>query len=570
MIKRTASEVLGTLDGEFASVGEGITYGRYSFWIGSGISLGVVPGLNELLEKVLMFLQDRISDDRPDCRFRLALRKVLKAGGLSDSEIHKYDLSQPVAGWPGLEELLHRLGPNYSRILSVTVDGEDAEDYLLWEALDVRATYAAGHLEPGTPHLCVAALMLEGVVNSAVSANWDGLIEKAMRHLNGNLEEALRVLVDDEDFRLPEVQSDLIKLHGCAVRAKSCPSRYRPQLIARQSQIETWLTSLQHATMRRRLIDFAATSRTVMVGLSGRDINIKQIFSTATEELAWMWTSEPQPLVFCEENIESDHEQILRSMYGGDYFPNRQDIHQTSLLGCYATPFLLGLFLFVLSRKLLLLLRTIDNAGLSEQDWIDLGRGIIGIRDEIAVAHCRPTRKLTRGLIRALGFILSMFRYGRPLSGSKVYEPLTAQPMSLTLSDPNLLATGLPMLAMAVALLGTGRTRGLWTMQFGNPMDPDAGTCSLTRSSGAQAKVFFVRDAYVLAAMEGEGYYDSHDSDTVVIHSHALNQRPRRSPRRIFGRAGEKSAREVAINNLVLRATSAEDLLQRFRQEMLM
>lgn len=49
---------------------------------------------------------------------------------------------------------------NYARLLDINVGGEP-EDYLLWEAVDVRATFADPAKPPDVEHLCLAILVLE-------------------------------------------------------------------------------------------------------------------------------------------------------------------------------------------------------------------------------------------------------------------------------------------------------------------------------------------------------------------------------------------------------------------------
>ena len=67
-------------------------------------------------------------------------------------------------------------------MLDIPVPGE-GPDFLLWEALGVVATYADPTVEPDSEHLCIAGLIAEGAALTIVSANWDGLIEKAVAEL---------------------------------------------------------------------------------------------------------------------------------------------------------------------------------------------------------------------------------------------------------------------------------------------------------------------------------------------------------------------------------------------------
>jgi hypothetical protein len=166
---------------------------------------------------------------------------------------------------------VRRCLPFRSRPNSHSAVGTEEDDYLLWEGAEVTTTYGDPAIEPDTEHLCIALLILEGVASEIPSANWDGLIEKAVAEVNSGAP-ALLVCVDPEDLRAPALQARLYKFHGCAVRARDDEAKYRPLLIARQSQIHAWIP--QGGPFVTRLIDIATTKPTLMVGLSAQDANI--------------------------------------------------------------------------------------------------------------------------------------------------------------------------------------------------------------------------------------------------------------------------------------------------------
>lgn len=112
--------------------------------------------------------------------------------------------------------------------------------YLVWAGINVASTYGGPHLHPDVEHLCVAILMLEGVVRFVPTTNWDGLIEVALSRLAPQPDRLLRVVVLPEDFSSPERPAELVKFHGCAVRALTDEEHYRDRLIARESQISGW------------------------------------------------------------------------------------------------------------------------------------------------------------------------------------------------------------------------------------------------------------------------------------------------------------------------------------------
>ena len=129
-------------------------------------------------------------------------------------------------------------------------------------------------------------MVAEGIVSHLVSANWDGLLEGAASEI-GLGPEIFRVCVTGEDFRGPLAAVQLLKFHGCALRAVENPAQYRPLLIARWSQIITWGVNHAFAAMREELVGVAAHTRTLMIGLSAQDPNIQQLFHLARERTAW-------------------------------------------------------------------------------------------------------------------------------------------------------------------------------------------------------------------------------------------------------------------------------------------
>jgi hypothetical protein len=297
----TVKETLDLLDGQFAPVANGVACGRYVFWLGSGLSRGSVPDLGGLVQKLLDFLQAHIDLNDPGCVHRRALESALDLAGLRDYERASVDFADPVASWDVVELVVKGLVKRYAELLDIRVAGQP-EDYLLWEAVDVRATYPAG-APPDCEHLCFGILSLEGVIPHTASANWDGLIESALSELAVDPEPVLRVIVLATDFREPERRTRLLKLHGCASLAAHDPTKYRGALVATQSQITRWPHSRETTVMRDVLRTLATTKPTLMIGLSAQDSDIQDIFAAATGEMKWEWPSNPPAHVFAENGL---------------------------------------------------------------------------------------------------------------------------------------------------------------------------------------------------------------------------------------------------------------------------
>ena len=178
----TLRQTLELLDGPFATLASAVAEDRYAFWLGSGISLGRVHGLRKLVPRVLDHLQKRVAVGDPGCRFRALLGEIMTLASLTPAERASIDVDRPIADWPPLELYGRAPDRELSRLLDLAPSGEEA-DYLLWDGVDVRAIYADPTTEPDSEHLCLALLVLEGVVSEMPSANWDGLIESAIDHV---------------------------------------------------------------------------------------------------------------------------------------------------------------------------------------------------------------------------------------------------------------------------------------------------------------------------------------------------------------------------------------------------
>lgn len=469
-------DVLTAFDGRLRTVASAVARGEYVFWLGSGLSRSVVPGVSELLRKLLSFLQQRVDPSDEACRFRRALNEILHIANIPQETRDAIDLTTAIESWPEVEDLVQRLNNQYSKALDVTVENEEP-DFLVWEGIDVRRTYGSSELEPAAEHLCIAILMLEGVVRWAPSANWDGLIERAVERLACEAGEFLRVRVRQEDFVEPDAHCDLIKFHGCAVRAAENPEIYRSALTARESQISGWTTMPEHALMRASLEQLASTKAALVVGLSAQDANLHTILHQARANLPRTWPVEPPAVVFALESLGPDQRHVLRITYGDSYAPHLADIEEEALLGAYALPLLLGLVLNSLADKLCSLISLV-------QDWEDatlqrLEEGVRSLRDGVAGTVGDDASAFVGRLITAVGIVLSAFRTGSPRdSDDCFYDPLTTKPINQAALEPNIDTGALGFLAVAASLLGRGVAEGLWRLNAGDVCQPGEGVCT--------------------------------------------------------------------------------------------
>lgn len=553
---------LDLLDTQFAPVAEGVADDRYAFWLGSGISLGRVDGVKHLVPRVLEFLRERINPGDATCRFRKALNEALSLA-LSPTEITRVDLGRPFIEWPEAEAIVGRLSTNYARLLDITVDGEK-EDFLLWEGVNVRATYADPAIPPDVEHLCIVLLALEGVASEVATANWDGLIERAAGELAPG-QELIRVCVRAEDLRERSQRVTLFKFHGCAVRATADEATYRPLLIARQSQINGWAARHETQPMLRRLLNVLIAKPTIMLGLSAQDANIQAIFAEAEDTMPWPWPAPHPAYVFSEDALGVDQRGLLKNVYRASYTPaTRQQICSGALIQAYAKPLLISLVLHVLCAKLRKLIG-IAPGKLGAADREELGRGVLALRNKVAEGAEPNLLGFVEELQRCSARVLTIFREGKIPPATRQYQPIHPSPVHQMVADFALPSLGLRELAIAVGLLGRGIMAGEWTLA---PADPGVARSGALRAIGTigSPNIFFVVNSHAALCLRHEGHVSA-DDDAILIHGAAVPAAMARSPRGAPGRTGRVGLREVSIAALLNEVENGDVLLQRFREE---
>ena len=559
----TINDSLALLDGPFRAFAEGVAEDRYTFWLGSGISLGRVAGLQELVPRVIEFLRASATPGNPDCRFRRALEEVLTLAQFSDEECKCIDLSQPFQEWQHAHIVTNRLISRYAQILDTQVDGEK-EDFLLWDGLRVVTTFADANTEPDVEHLCIAILILEGVASDIASANWDGLIEKAVGTLTIGQSTVLAVHVRAADLREPALRSQLFKFHGCAVKASTDETTFRPYLVARQSQIHRWISSSENIMMVNRLVNLITSKPTLMMGLSAQDANIQAIFAKAEAIMAWPWPGDRPSYVFSENAIGVDQQSLLRNVYRDAYRPNnRQEITDSALLPAYAKPLLVSLVLYVVCSKLTRMIQ-LASGDLDSNGRETLKSGVVVVREKLAAEAESDRLGFVTNLIDQSSRAIMAFRDGHVTAAPRPYNPITPTPIQAMAADTTLPASGLREAAVAIGVLGMGISEGLWTLDSVET-DDDAAVVRINSAAGS-AKAYFVMNSLVALRLVQSRHLKP-GNDTVVINSLERIPLQPRSPRAAPGRTGKIGPREVSISELMREAPTSAALIQRFRKE---
>ncbi|MGE4339437.1 MAG: SIR2 family protein [Pigmentiphaga sp.] len=553
-------ETLELLDGPYAGLSTGITQGAYAFWLGSGISRDRVVGLDGVLAKLLEFLRRKATPEAT-CTYRAALQQIIEMATPSEDERAQIDIAQPVTQWACLSNLLKRLWKQYSAVLSVPIQNERS-DYLLWVGLDFPNTFASQ--EPDAEHLAIGMLALEGVATEFASANWDGLIEAAIQEL-GHGEDFYQITVTGNDLRSPGANAKLFKFHGCALRAIAHEATYRPLLVARSAQISGWSFNASFKIVRDQLGALVQTRRTLMIGLSAQDANIKALFGEANSQQGWQWDNQPTPVVISAQDLEHDQKDLLNLVYQQDYEEHQGEICEAARLPVYAKPLLLALVLQVLARKLEVLAGDANAPNLDATARKAIGDGIRFLRDRIADAGNSDRLGLARSIARTSARALHQLRDGVSTVGVPMYYPLDGQPAHLMKGKLALRSTGQREAAVALGLIGLGEASAAWSTSVDDAQSFRSGALRLV-SAETSARVFLAADDDKITSLLDCGAFDETDNDVVVICSGRVAARQQRSPSGGW-RDGVVGPRYVALGPMLGDAIDIEDLRERFQGE---
>jgi SIR2-like domain len=558
----TVRETLDLFDGALAETAAGIAEDRYALWLGSGISLGRIPGLKLLIRRALEHLQGQVVAADGACRFRAAIVEILTTvAGLTADELNAIDVNQPVANWPNIDAIVARLASNYARFLEVSVANE-LDDYILWTGADLPNVFANPASEPDTEHLCMGLLVLEGIASKIASANWDGLIEKAVDELSPGTD-ALLVCVIGADLRQPQRQSCLYKFHGCAVRARADEANYRSRIISRLSQINAWRDDQENAAMVARLVDLAVTHETLMIGLSAQDSNIQTVFTAAENRMGWPWPSHPPAYAFSEDRLGVDQRALLRNVYRASYTTaNRDAIYQSALIRAYAKPLLTALVLHTLCAKLL---RLVDLApgGLGAADRNAIKDGLKHLRNVLGSHPGAGGVAFVRKLVAHYCRLMAFYHAGDATAPALPYLPITSRPTQAMAGDPMIATAGLRELAVGLSLLGIGQRDGNWALQPAPMPGGEEGALRIVAATN-NLKLVFASNAQAAIRLGVNGHIGP-DDDVIVVHSQEVLPMMPRSPHATRGRLGRPGRRDVSVADLLAKVANANELFEAFR-----
>lgn len=564
----TVRQTLDLLDKEFATTAAGVGEGRYAFWVGSGISREMVPDVRGMLGQVLEHLRCNIDAHDDDCRFQSALDEALEDVKLTDAELNAIRYDERFETWVLNGKILDALENSYAKVLDVRVR-DKAADYMLWNAVDVRATFA-GDVEPDCEHLCIAMLIMEGSVADIASINWDGLIEAAVERLSGGAAGLLKVIVDPESMRGQPCRTRLIKFHGCAVLAANNPATYREYLVASQSQITVWPHDDNWAAVRDTLNDLAVRSPTFMVGMSAQDSNIQDIFARAKATMPWKWPCAPAPpaYVFSDAKLGAFHRNLLKCVYRDSYDAHGPEIERGALLPAFGKQVFLALIFHLLASKFIALLDAVRWPTLPVADRQKLAAGLVTLRNRVAAEADTDRLAFIQTFIQWWSRALGLFRDGATPAVGSTYQPLGPWALHEMAGDPGINSSGLPEFAASLGLLGDGVTDGEWNLVL-PPEDEGRGAFRIVfpDDPARGADIYFAGNAGAAVNLISSGAIAADNHDVVIVHSDYAFTGSARSSSAAPGRTGHVTTRHVSIRELLAEVSDLANFRKRFREE---
>jgi hypothetical protein len=560
-------DVLHILETQFASTTAAIENGEIALWVGSGISKKALS-LGGLIERGIEFLRQKAIDPMTAAAFAPGLERALILAR-QDSAALRLQFDQPFDSWPEKKAIVKELWNQYSELLDIRIANE-ADDYILWEAIDIRAAFAHP-APPAAEHLCIAILILEGSVRSIASGNWDGFIEAAVQRLTSGGPGVLQVVVDPDDLREPEAMAKLLKFHGCIVYATRDPGAFRKFLTGSRTQIIDWRNNADFQAMVHAMIALAANQKALVIGLSFQDANLQGLFSDAKHINPWLWPCAPHApgQVFSGNELSAGQDNVLKVVYGGAYNQHVDDIRGGTFIRSYGEQVLIALVLKVIADKVIRLMElTLDHLHLAHFA-VTLGEALLALRNVIADKAVPDRTHFVNVGIATWSKIVSVFRSGTAPSSPDCYEYISATNLNTLQGDPNVQAVGLGKLGIALSLLQQGQAENMWVI--GPPTGPDITHGALTgranRVGADDRPIFIVRSAAEAIILMRDGAFSS--GQAVVIHGddgwHTLSGGT--SPRQVSaapGRTGTVSTTHVSLGMLLAQATDVLGLQQEF------
>jgi hypothetical protein len=557
----SVSAMLALLESRRSSFTERALTGQLSWWIGSGVSRTRLPDVGSLLRRLLGALYDRVVSGDPACAATGALKQLI-----SMSAVPGVDPTQRPDAWPQLEQVVTALSSKYSDALDVSFAPGGTPEDICWDVLRLQDVYSDPATVPDAEHRLLAVLVAEGIVRELVTTNWDPLIERAWDQCTGAGDRRLKVVARPADIPGRGNEPQILKIHGCAERAKADEVGFRRFLVGTRTQITAWDNSPELQPLREALRVLARQTGAVFVGLSGQDYDIQAALFVAGESLGAPSLSTPS-VFFSSTRIEEPHRQVLRVIHkAGPYAAQQAAIDSACLLPVYAKPLLGALYIFAMLDKLALA-ASLGTAEMTPLQATLCGNALTFLRQlacSYDAIHDGDTRwrRVSSDLAGFMAGFATLYMEGKTLPHRWRYLALWGRDRESLRTDRTFAAQREYRLLVLCGALSHGERLGLWTVAAVTDLP---GVIRVHTRSGT-CDLYVGRDPLATVAMEERDVFRSPScKPPLVVFPHANS--PRRplarvgSPkRRLPGGASEEHAHEVWMLDLLEESKNPDDL----------
>lgn len=464
--KVSFSDALQRLDDVRDVFTERFLRGEVSVWVGSMISNARYPDLGKLLTTLLDNLHDYAVDcTNPEDPARWTIDQIMEITDISggDRTIRFSDWSDNLKA-----EVIDSLWNQYSKVLGMRFAPEGMPTSLMWDVLHIEDIYDDSSVNPDAEHRLLALLILEGVLCSLVTTNWDPLIEDAFEQASEPLNEAsLKTIVRPCDISQSGGQPSLTKMHGCVRVAKHDESA-RNFVVGTEQQVRAWPSKPEIGPIKDYVTTISRAFQVLYVGLSGQDINIQQQHIEAGLFAETDYSINGPRIVFAHGNLEDPRASILEAAYGTEvYQAEYAAIREKALVPLFAKPLLGALYAYVIREKLRAFARALpdpNHKSLAARGVEALFTHFATIIDSVSgtgssPAEVRRWRFVSDEGARFVSSFVRMYKNGKAVNSRWHYHALPSN--ASTNPEPSYYR-----LALLIGILVKGQNQGRWKLSL--------------------------------------------------------------------------------------------------------
>ena len=516
--------------------------GKYTVWLGSGISRERFPNLGELLGRLLDALHSQVQHSDVNCPYRRCLENVIQLTTIRPCNL----FDKPPAKWANergelvVKDIIDQLWSKYPDVLDQTVRVNDRTLTVTFDVLKLHETYGDVSKLPDAEHRFLALLIAEGILDELVTTNWDALIEAAHEACGDSLSRPLDVIAASEDIDGTGVAGGarLSKIHGCARKSLAEPSRYQRYILATRTDITAWNEKPELGAFREMVHQLLRERPALFVGLSGQDWNLQSAC------FATFMTVPPAPherprVLFSTPSLEPAQKAFLKALYGAvHYAAHEEQLVKEAGLPLRGKPLLGSLYVLTLLLKA----RAFADRGKHEVGpaWCDfIKQGVKQWQEFLQQrydAAADPNdlhqswKQMSDELPCVVTRFVTMYRNLTVLSSPMAYRALDDRHLGLLESSPTVSELNYHWLMLVLAVLKEGWANNSW--ELGLPRGPEVRQGQFVLAcSGRVFSVFVVRDgASSLSQMILDQIIDMKQASDVVVIYPAEREPARRTP----------------------------------------